>query len=76
MAYQVYFTDFTEENKSLIITILRLKEEAGTLEPAEKSMLEDARGSLPPLPDLGPQPRRGSGRRRLRNDHSNRNGKP
>lgn len=75
MAYQVYFTDFTEENKSLVITILRLKEEAGTLEPSEKAMLENARESLPQLPDPGPQPRRGTGRRRPRNDHNGRNGK-
>ncbi|MDA1215356.1 MAG: hypothetical protein O2812_00590 [Chloroflexi bacterium] len=81
MSYQVYFTDFTEENNSLIIAILRLKEEAGKLEPEEIEMLTSVRGNLPPMPEPQ-QLRRASawGRRRPhsgsseRNGHSERNG--
>jgi hypothetical protein len=79
MSYQVYFTDFTEENNSLLIAILRLKEEAGKLEPEELEMLTSFRGNLPPMPEPPPASRRssgsgGSGRRRTRNGHSERNG--
>ena len=33
MAYQVYFAELSEENKALTMTLLRFKEEAGTIEP-------------------------------------------
>ena len=39
MAYQVYFSDMREANHSLMLAILHLKEEAGTLEPDEKGLL-------------------------------------
>jgi hypothetical protein len=76
MSYQVYFTDFTEENNSLIIAILRLKEEAGKLEPEELEMLTSVRGNLPPMPEPQ-QLRRASagGRRRTRGGPSERNGR-
>lgn len=74
MSYQVYFTDFTEENNSLIIAILRLKEEAGKLEPEEMEMLTSVRGNLPPMPEPQQIRRASAGRRRPRNGHSGRNG--
>ena len=50
MSYQVYFADLTEENKALTLTLLRLKEEAGTIEPDEAKLLEELRGSPTPWP--------------------------
>ena len=41
MAYQVYFADLSEENKALTLTLLRLKEEAGTIENNEAKLLEE-----------------------------------
>ena len=76
MAYQVYFGDLTEENRALILTLLRLKEESGRLEPGEAELLTTMRGSAEPLPPPPPEspmqqpprhgqrrpyPRRGSG---------------
>ena len=43
MAYQVYFADLTEENKALVLTLLRLKEESGRLEPGEEGLLAKLR---------------------------------
>jgi hypothetical protein len=74
MSYQVYFTDFTEENNSLVMAILRLKEEAGKLEPDEREMLNNVRGSLPPMPEPRQARRATGGRRRSRNGHSDQNG--
>ena len=48
MAYQVYFGDLTEENKALILTLLKLKEEANELEPTEAELLYELRGSATP----------------------------
>lgn len=50
MAYQVYFADLSEENKALTLTLLRLKEEAGTIEADEAKLLEELRGSPTPWP--------------------------
>ena len=50
MAYQVYFADLAEENKALTLTLLRLKEEAGTIENNEAKLLEELRGSPTPWP--------------------------
>lgn len=47
MGYQVYFADMAEENSSLILTLLRLKEEAGRIEPSEKELLMRLRGPIP-----------------------------
>ncbi len=47
MAYQVFFADLAEENRALILTLLRLKDEAGTLEPAEAELLLKLRGPVP-----------------------------
>ena len=69
MSYQVYFADLSEENKALTMTLLRLKEEAGTIEPDESKLLEKLRGSPTPWPQTvvdEPSPRfygRGGGRR-------------
>ncbi len=84
MAYQVYFADLTEENQGLLLAVLKLKEEAGTLEPDEAQVLYAIRGSDTPTP-LPPeeQPqrhrqnnggRRGSSRRGPRNQSNNSNG--
>ena len=73
MAYQVFFADMTEENKSLVLTLLRLKEEAGQIEPSEIELLAQLRGPIPagsfqyqePQEYQEPQqqsPRRGRGR--------------
>ena len=75
MAYQVYFGELKEENQALMLTILKLKEEADALEPGEAEMLYALRGSSTPTP-LPPEEqssrqrpggggggRRGSGRR-------------
>jgi hypothetical protein len=50
MAYQVYFADLTEENRGLVLAILKLKEEADTLEPGEADVLYELRGSRTPAP--------------------------
>ena len=50
MAYQVYFADLTEENRGLVLAILKLKEEADTLEPGEAEVLYELRGSTTPAP--------------------------
>jgi hypothetical protein len=50
MAYQVYFADLTEENRGLVLAILKLKEEADTLEPGEAEVLYELRGSRTPAP--------------------------
>ena len=50
MAYQVYFADLAEENQALILTLLKLKEEAGELEPDEAELLYKLRGSSTPTP--------------------------
>ena len=69
MSYQVYFADLSEENKALTMTLLRLKEEAGTIEADESKLLEKLRGSPTPWPQTvvdEPSPRfygRGGGRR-------------
>ena len=70
MAYQVYFGDLTEENRALILTLLRLKEESGRLEPGEAELLTTMRGSAEPLPPpppespVRPQPQPRHGQRR------------
>ena len=48
MAYQVYFGTLVEENQALILTLLKLKEEADTLEPNEAELLYSMRGSSTP----------------------------
>ncbi len=50
MAYQVYFADLTEENRSLVLTLLRLKEESGKLEPSEEELLAKLREEAAALP--------------------------
>ncbi len=50
MAYQVYFGDLAEENQALALTLLKLKEEAGELEPDEAELLYKLRGSSTPTP--------------------------
>ena len=50
MAYQVYFADLTEENRSLVLTLLRLKEESGKLEPGEEELLAKLREEAAALP--------------------------
>ena len=47
MSYDVYFANLTEENKSLLLTLLRLKEEAGMLEQEERALLAQFRGQAP-----------------------------
>lgn len=58
MSYQVYFADLSEENRALMLALLRLKEEAGTLEPGETDALFKLRGGPPPerLPDVDEPP--------------------
>ena len=50
MAYQVYFADLTEENRALVLTLLRLKEESGKLEPGEEELLAKLRAEAALLP--------------------------
>ena len=56
MAYQVYFANLTEENKALTLALLRLKEEAGGIEPDEAKLLEALRGSPTPWPQAPDEP--------------------
>ena len=79
MSYQVYFADMTEENQSLTLAILRLKEEAEQLEPGEAELLTQLRGAdyAPPsgeelAPAPGPLRRMTYRRRRGANGHSGR----
>ncbi len=51
MAYQVYFADLTEENQSLVVTLLRLKEDSGKLEPSEEELLTKLREEAAALPE-------------------------
>lgn len=82
MAYQVYFGVLEEENRALTMSILKLKEEADTLEPGEAALLYELRGSETPTP-LPPEEqqsrqrqggggggRRGSGRRGQRSQNN------
>ncbi|MBM3939897.1 MAG: hypothetical protein FJ318_03190 [SAR202 cluster bacterium] len=46
MAYQIYFADLRDENQALLLTLLRLKEEAGRLEPEEAALLSTMRGPI------------------------------
>ena len=79
MSYQVYFADLSEENRGLTMTLLRIKEEAGEIEPDEAKLLEELRGSPTPWPAIPdePQPRQhfnrsgGGGRRGPRRGPSN-----
>ena len=50
MAYQIYFADLTEENRALVLTLLRLKEESGKLEPGEEELLAKMREEAALLP--------------------------
>ena len=52
MSYQVYFSGLKEENNSLILAVLNLKEEADTLELGEAHLLAELRG-----PDYSTRPR-------------------
>ena len=50
MVYQIYFADLTEENRALVLTLLRLKEESGRLEPGEEELLAKMREEAALLP--------------------------
>ena len=78
MAYQVYFADLSEENRGLTMMLLRLKEEAGAIEPDEAELLTELRGSPTPWPAIADEPaprqhfnRSGGGRRGPRRGPSN-----
>lgn len=51
MAYQVYSADLTEENRALVLALLRLKEEAGKLEPGEDELLAKMRSDAALIPE-------------------------
>ncbi len=79
MSYQVYFADLKEENRSLTLAILSLKEEAGQLELGEAELLTQVRGiDFEPTsgeeisPASGPMRRMTYRRRRTTNGHSGR----
>jgi len=78
MAYQIYFADLSEENKSLTLTLLRLKAEAGTIEPNEEELLLTLKGPAMPFPvqDLAPIPKRLPSRRRPPGNNNHRSRKP
>ena len=76
MSYQVYFGDLTEENQALVLTLLRLKDEAGQLEPEESELLVTLRGTAEPAPyppPESPTPAR-RGRQTARRGTTRRNG--
>ena len=80
MAYQVYFADLTEENKSLVLSLLRLKEESGKLEPDEEQLLATLREAAALLPQSEyevppPPPMRQGGGRRFASRRSSGNGR-
>ena len=66
MSYQVYFADLTEENRTLLLALLRLKEESEKLEPGEGELLFSIRGgpAPEPLPMVDEPPARPSRGRR------------
>ena len=76
MSYQVYFADLSEENRALSMTLLRLKEEAGEIEPEEAKLLEGLRGSPTPWPAIAdePMPRQHFNRAGNNNRRGNRRG--
>ena len=53
MSYGVYFADLTEENDSLLLTLLRLKKEEGRLEQGEEELLAQMRGRAASGPAAG-----------------------
>ena len=59
MAYGVYFANLTEENSALLLTLLRLKKEAGRLEAGEEELLAQMRGQEPPARKATQTPRKG-----------------
>ena len=68
MPHQIYFADLTEENQALVLTVLRLKEESGRLEPGEEELLAKMREDAALLPQSefsemhAPFPQRQGGR--------------
>lgn len=74
MAYQVYFANLAEENKALSLALLRLKEEAGGIEPNEAKLLEELRGSPTPWPQAPDEPPMRHYGRNNRNNRSPRRG--
>ena len=48
MSYQVHFANLAEENQSLTLALLRMKEDSGALEPNEAELLLQIRGPAPP----------------------------
>ena len=80
MAYQVYFANLADEIQALTFMLLRIKSDAGQLEPGEQELLDKLRGPLDQLPppelmqrDSHPMPRRGGSRRRYSNGRSHNN---
>ena len=55
MAYQIYITDYTEGNQAMVLALLRLKEEAGKLEPEEGPLLARLKSSAIDAFPEGPQ---------------------
>ena len=68
MAYQVYFADLTEESRALMLTLLRLKAEGGTLEPGEAELLAQLRSYEGTPPEIPGAFNRGPGGRRRPTD--------
>jgi hypothetical protein len=58
MSYDVYFGSLIEENRSLLLTLLRLKEEAHKLEPEETELLARIRGDQEPAAESAQAPPR------------------
>jgi hypothetical protein len=76
MAYQVYFANLTDEIQAMTFMLLRVKSEAGELEPGEQELLEKMQENLDQLPPpelvqhSHPSEHRGPPRRRFSNGRS------
>ena len=57
MGYGVYITDYTEENCSMLLALLRIKEQEGKLTPEEGELLARIRNREAVLENDSPVPR-------------------
>ncbi len=61
MSYQIYFADLTEESRALMLTLLHLKAEGGTLESGEAELLAQLRSHEGMPPEIPGALNRGAG---------------
>ena len=62
MSYRIYVTDLTQEIRSLMLALLRIKEQDGKLTPDEAELLGRLKSSpIPTVSPTAPLPRQSRG---------------